>query len=371
MSVVQIDVWDPTNGPKIFDSLNSRQEPMTIGDLVRNEIFSRVADEHPDVIERVDSDSWQPFYKKFDQGGKNLFDGYFFPYGLIKRPSLKKSEVYASLRKDWDGQKDPQVIIDELAEYQDAFIDIKCGSNISGNDSEFSDALYKLYETGLPSSTYPFLMQLCKAAKVGAVDLTSATAVIKVIESFLVRRAVCGHEPTGLHAVFKKLWSDCSGSISAERVAKEIAKHKTVVWPSNEEVKAAIVSRSLDGAGITRYFILEYDRSLKGDIPRNVPWIEHILPENPDDEWFTVFTAEQHKELKGRLANLIPLSGEMNRSLGNSAYSKKRTRYLEDSMFKSARVFASENDAWNPVALERRSQELADWAVSRWPHSKL
>jgi hypothetical protein len=42
MSVVQIDIKDPTSGPKIFDSLNSRQEPMTVGDLIRNEIFSRV-----------------------------------------------------------------------------------------------------------------------------------------------------------------------------------------------------------------------------------------------------------------------------------------------------------------------------------------
>ena len=83
MSVVQIDVWDPLNGPKIFDSLNSRQEPMTIGDLVRNEIFSRVADQHPDVIEHVDSEHWQPFYKKFDQDGKNLFDGYFFLMALF------------------------------------------------------------------------------------------------------------------------------------------------------------------------------------------------------------------------------------------------------------------------------------------------
>ena len=65
MSVVQIDVKDPTNGPKIFDSLNSRQEPMTIGDLVRNEIFSRVADAEPDVLEEIDTNEWQPFYQRF------------------------------------------------------------------------------------------------------------------------------------------------------------------------------------------------------------------------------------------------------------------------------------------------------------------
>ena len=63
ISVVQIDVSDPTNGPKIFDSLNSKQEPMTIADLVRNEVFSRVANEDVDFIDNIDETYWQPFYK--------------------------------------------------------------------------------------------------------------------------------------------------------------------------------------------------------------------------------------------------------------------------------------------------------------------
>lgn len=77
MSVVQIDVNSPLNGPKIFDSLNSAQEPMTIGDLVRNEIFSKVVEEQPDVIEQIDHTHWQPFYQRFQQQGQNLFDSYF------------------------------------------------------------------------------------------------------------------------------------------------------------------------------------------------------------------------------------------------------------------------------------------------------
>ena len=130
MSVVQIDVSDPTNGPKIFDSLNSRQEPMTIGDLVRNEIFSRVASEQPSEIEQIDESYWQPFYKKFQQDGKNLFDSYFFPYGLTQNPNLMKSEVYNALREQWRTVPDPQAIIADLAFYQDAFIDIACGTNL-------------------------------------------------------------------------------------------------------------------------------------------------------------------------------------------------------------------------------------------------
>lgn len=370
MSVVQIDVWDPTNGPKIFDSLNSRQEPMTIGDLIRNEIFSKVASEHPDAIERVDSQYWQPFYKKFDHGGKNYFDSYFFPFGLIKRPNLKKSEVYTALRNDWDGIDDPEKIIRELADYQDAFLDLRGGTNLCNHPKNLSQSINRLWELDLPSSTFPFLMQVSKSASAGITSEQQAIKILSVIESFLVRRAACGHEPTGLHAVFKRLWSDCDGNYSAERVTKEIAKHRTVVWPSDEDFQAAVETRNLYGVGVTKFIVLEYDRSLKGDSPKNIVWLEHILPLKPDPEWMTVFTTEQHLQMKDRLANLLPLSSEMNISLSNKPYNEKRPRLKADSAFKSTREFAHETEDWTPAALIDRAEKLAKWAISRWPHNR-
>ncbi|HET8890944.1 MAG TPA: DUF262 domain-containing HNH endonuclease family protein [Candidatus Angelobacter sp.] len=368
MSVVQIDVWDPINGPKIFDSLNSRQEPMTTGDLVRNEIFSKVANAHPDSIEEIDQRSWQPFYSKFRQNGKDLFDSYFFPYGLIQDPNLRKSEVYAKLREKWRSIADPEIIVKELSAYQDAFLDLELGSNRQEHHEDIQRALAALHEAGIPSSTYPFLMQLSNALKNNSVNTVDGVAIIQVIESFLVRRAISGHEPTGLHAVFKRLWSDCEADPTSAKVEAKIREHKTVVWPGDDDVRAAVIKRPLYGASITRYLLLEWNRSLGGDQPGIVPWIEHILPDKPDEEWFTVFSEQQHQTMKDLLANLLPLSREMNQSLGNNPYAAKRQVYCEDSGFKAARKFGEAHSVWTPDLLEERSSELADWAIKRWPH---
>lgn len=368
MSVVQIDVWDPTNGPKIFDSLNSRQEPMTIGDLIRNEIFARVANEHPNEIEQIDQHDWQPFYKKFQSNGHNLFDTYFFPYGLVQDPNLKKSQVYAALREKWKNKDDPKAIIKELSEYQDAFIDIITGQNTQLLPPDVATLFGKLVRSRIPSSTYPFLMQLSQAVKVDAVVVQDACDSLKVIESFLVRRAVCGQEPTGLHAVFKRLWNDCDGRPSRETVEREIRKHKTVVWPNDSTFAEAINARPLYGVGITLYVVTEYDQSLGGDLPNNTPWLEHVLPQAPVPQWFDTFTKDQHREMEHRLANLIPLSKEMNSSVGNNLYVVKRKIYGSDSMYKSARQFAQRYDEWSPSTLESRGFALAKWAVSRWPY---
>lgn len=369
MSLVQIDVWDPTNGPKIFDSLNSRQEPMTIGDLVRNEIFSKVADQEPNYVEQIDQQDWQPFYKKFQGNGPNLFVSYFFPYGLIINPNLKKSEIYDALRREWRNIADPRQIIRELARYQDAFLDLATGTNKQKHPQNVADLIMNLHRSDAPASTYPFLMQLSHELQAGTVSATDATSVLHVIESFLVRRAVCGHEPTGLHAVFKRLWVDCQGKPNQHAVKTEIAKHKTVVWPNDDAFKNAIRTRPLYGVGITVYLLREYDRNLGGDQPPDVRlWVEHVLPESPAKEWFNDFTKDQHHAMKDLLANLIPLTKQMNQELGNKPYVDKQKTYEEDSMFKSARQFAQSYPRWTPQVLENRATLLADWAVKRWPY---
>ncbi|WP_439450765.1 DUF262 domain-containing protein [Stenotrophomonas sp. ATs4] len=366
VSVVQIVVRNPTDGPKIFDSLNSRQEPITTGDLVRNEIFSKVASEAPDRIEEIDQNDWQPFYSKFLRDEKSLFDSYFFPYGLIHDPNVKKSEVFDKLRLRWKDLSDPRSIINDLAKYQDAFLDVVNGTNQQGLPPDIAKALLRLSECDAPSSTYPFLMQLTNAVREGSIAPTVAVEVAAKVESFLIRRAVCGHEPTGLHAVFKRLWQDCDGSPTEDSVEACIRKHKTVVWPDDNDVRQAIAERPLYGASVTGFVLLEWNRHLGGDQPQGTMWIEHVLPDKLSETWKEHFSTQQHEALKGLLANLLPLSREMNQSLSNGPYEKKKNVYQDDSGFKAARSFARDYASWTPTLISERSQILADWAVKRW-----
>lgn len=367
VSVVQIDVFDPINGPKIFDSLNSRQEPMTTGDLVRNEIFSRAADQQPSDVENLDQQYWQPFYEKFKLTDRSSFDNYFFPFGLIKNPNLKKSDIYGYLREKWKDEKDPAIIIKKLGEYQDAFLDLIDYKNRQKQDKSISSAVARLSEIA-PASTYPFLMQLLNGLKAGSVAGDEGLAILELLESFLVRRAICGHEPTGLHAVFKRLWEDCEGVPTAASVEAKIREHKTVVWPSSADTRDCAATRPLYGSSITKFVLLEWNRSLGGDQPDNIPWIEHVLPETLSDGWKKHFSDIQHKELKDRLANLLPLSQPMNQGLGNGPYERKRKIYQDDSVFKSAREFAKQNADWTPTELQARSNLVADWTIKRWPN---
>ncbi len=370
VTMVQIDVIDATNGPKIFSSLNSQQLPTTIGDLVRNEVFSKITDKDTTEaeIDLIDTNSWRPFYSKFVFEDKNYFDDYFFPYGLIDHPDLRKTDVYPTLQEDWRKYQNPIDIIEKLSIYQNAFLDLVLGSNLQGHSTSLARRFANLFRLGAPNATYPFIMRLSKEILCGEVKAEDGLEVLDLIESFLIRRAISGYDPTGLHAVFKRLWKACDGKPTRESIRDIIKGQRTVAWPEEDVFRTSILNRPLYSDDVTKYFILEYDRSLGGDSPLLNPEKEHVLPVHAENSWFSIFTREQHERMKDLLANLLPLSQEMNREVSNGPYTKKREIYMNDAAFKSTREFAKTYESWTPETISARSLVLADWAVKRWPY---
>ena len=223
---------------------------------------------------------------------------------------------------------------------------------------------------GAPSSILPFTMQLGRAVLNGSVQEAQGVEVLDVIESFLVRRAIAGYEPTGLHAVFKRLWPDLEGEISAEKVINVVSAHRTVPWPDDEELMRAVASRPLYGSAITPYLLREYDYSLGGDAHDHIETIEHVLPQTADAEWKRIYGERHVEEDVDTLPNLVPCTGRMNASLGNQLYAVKSARFAKDSKFKSTREFSAAFEVWNRAAFEQRAKAMGEWACHRWPHSR-
>jgi len=364
---VQIILKDPTACSRIFERLNYRGVKVNIGDLVRNEIFSKVAEHPQSDIETIYSIHWEPFYKKFKS--PEIFESYFFPYGIIKKPSLSKSEIFNYLRTEWTSIDDPKKIIDDLKLYQNIFLYLVKIDNTLEIKSEVKVRLDNLIASKFPSAVYPFLIQLIYHFMNGKIDRAQFVQILDLLDSFFTRRAICGIEPTGLHSVFRDFWDKVKIHPSLDKIQSQLRSYKTVSWPNNEEFTSAINVRSLYGSSITAYFILEYDRSLKGDVPNDKPTIEHILPKEYDvKNWGKIFKKDEHEKLVNTLGNLIPLSPLQNELLGQKIFEVKKKIYAKDSMYKTPRYIASNFDKWDSTSIKRRAQELMKFALKRWPY---
>lgn len=368
LSFVQISLRDPTAAPKIFERLNARGEKITTGDLVRNEIFSRVADD-PGIAQAIFSNSWQPFEAKFHDNEIDL-ERYLFPYGLVINSQITKAELFSTLRKRWDGLQSPQNIISDLARYFPEFVALEAGVSDPSWGKRLVAQMRRLYEMGAPSSVYPFVFNLFDAMRRGEGTEDQVCDALDLIEGFLFRRAICGYEPTGLHAVFKGLWKESSGDgfPTANSISAAISARTTVPWPDDVEFTDNIANGNLYDRNVKKFALLEYERSIKGETPADDFEVEHVLPQTVNAHWHAVF-GEGYKDVVNTWANLIPITRNMNPTVGQLSFESKKTSY-RDSIFATTRDVGNSTIDWTPSSLAERSAAIQNWAVKRWPNRK-
>jgi hypothetical protein len=368
LSFVQISLRDPTAAPKIFERLNARGEKITTGDLVRNEIFSRVADD-PGLAQAIFSNDWQPFEARFHAHGIDL-EKYLFPYGLVINSQITKAELFSTLRKQWDKLTNPQSIISDLARYFPEFLALEAGVVDPAWGKRLRIQMGRLHHMGAPSSIYPLVFNLLDSVRREEGSEDQACDILELIEAFLFRRAICGYEPTGLHAVFKGLWKESSegGFPTPSSVSSAIRARTTVPWPDDAEFGKSVVTGNLYDRNIKKFAILEFERSIKGETPADDFEIEHILPQTANSHWEEIF-GTGYREVVNTWANLLPITRSMNPAIGQQNFESKREAY-RNSIFATTRELGNTGGGWDPASLAQRADAIKEWALTRWPNFK-
>lgn len=363
LTFVHLILNDASAATKIFERLNFRGVRVGIVDLVRNEVFGEIS-ENPQETQRIFDHVWNPFEERFEGNA----EAFFFPYCLIQNSNVKKSELFSQLRETWDDLP-PEGKVGHMRPYQIPFLCIDGKVRFPGSH-EISSRIERLVRMGRPSSIYSFVMSMLHTNIRNEISDEQCVDMLDALESFLVRRAIVGFEPTGLHALFKGLWEQLV-DYDSTGFKNIVAEKPTIQWPNDAELTEAISTRPLAKTKICSYLLVEYDKDLPGDDANSNPTIEHILPQsyNDDYDWADSFTRDQHKNLKDTWANLVPLSGPLNSSLQTARYSKKRQRYINESMFITPRNLYDRWSEWTPESIIERSAVLSDWAIGRWRHS--
>jgi hypothetical protein len=96
-----------------------------------------------------------------------------------------------------------------------------------------------------------------------------------------------------------------------------------------------------------------------------VATVEHILPENPNDEGWEHFPPESHERCYERVGNYSLLERALNgQHAGNDIFSKKQLIYAQSQYQISKRLV--EFADWTEESIAKRQSELARVAKSIW-----
>lgn len=372
---IEITLDERHDPNEVFDRLNTAGQPLGVSDLVRNDVFRRLQDD-PENADQIYHHDWLEFEESFGAGeaGIDLHNNYYWPFAVATNPTTSRARMFKDLQKRWDkkfvglsGTEPATAIIGDLKQYVPSYLAIAADKRPGGISEAAWTSVRQLSAANLPTTSYPFFIMLLSANLNGDCSDHDIIANCKIVESFMVRRALIGIEPTGLYAIFKDLWTKSEG---VPELVREHITSRTIEFPSDERVLERSVDQAVYGGRIVRFVIGEYEKSLQapspdplGDLPEIT--IDHVMPQDHSGDWASDVSAEDHERLVHTWGNLVPLSNTSNSLKGNKGFSFAKKLLEKETKFLSAREVL-EQTTWTASKIEERGRALAEWATTRW-----
>lgn len=395
IQLVTIQLEQEDDAQVIFETLNARGEPLTPSDLVRNFVFLTATRDQLDVADLYDR-HWreyeelpaeQPFWKQEERQGRlkrPRLDLFLFHYVVFRKlEELTIAHLYQGFRDWWDEHpRSIETELDELNRYSAIYKQL-LDPDPNTAFGRFAHRL-RILDT---STAHPLI--LWAAGELG-VDSPELLGMIRDLESFLVRRAVCGYNQKAYNRLFlvwlrqlKELGVPPTRDALRARLAESEAE--SAVWPGDPEFFRSLVSAPLYRAFSPRRTdmlleaieLAQHGRYAEDIQIKSVLTVEHILPQNPKSGAWPVdpradesdFEAESRRSsMLHTLGNLTLVTQPFNSDLSNGPYSEKRAQLdAENNTLLTLNAYFRHVDIWDEAAIETRGRKLAEDALKVWP----
>ena len=399
LKIVAIDLDEKDDAQVIFETLNARGEPLLPADLLRNYIFLRAARQG-----ELQEELYEQYWSEFDSS----FWRHEVVQGRLKRP---RSDLF--IQHFLASKQARDIPIKHLfVEYKYWVERVNPFSNVESelkalarqrhdfrrlsdrNPSDSLDSLAEFLQVFDVSTVFPPLLAMLD---MGAPDDEILNAA-RILESYILRRAVCGAETKAYNRVFMQL----------TRVIRREGATATVIfnhlnglrnftdeWPSDEIFSSAWLTghayHNLNNPRIvyilnalnTTYLTNKVEKlQFRGQLT-----VEHIMPKtwvknwplldgstgipNPwstdetDPRWIAT---QRRNSLLHTFGNLTIITGSLNSSLSNGSWREKRDSIRNNSLL-PLNTQLTHCSEWNENSIEIRGRDLLSRALKIWPRT--
>lgn len=356
----------------IFESLNSTGMDLSQSDLIRNFILMRLPEKQQT---RLYETYWSRIENLF-RGSERTFDAFVRDYIAIKTQASKQEkadEIYFAFRRVFgDIGSDTDALDSFLAEmlrfarYHAAF---SIGAHAKDPIGEAMAHLRR--QVDVPATIIMRLFDFYERLRtLGAEQFAEG---IRLIESYVYRRAICGEQTRGYWQVFANLAYRLDERNPLDSLKVGLARlHDNYRFPDDEEFRKTLEERDIYGKRVC-FDLLDRleNHGTKEPTDTSKYTIEHVMPQNDRlrVEWKEMLGSqwrEVQRQWVDRLGNLT-LTG-YNSTYSDRPFEEKKTipGGFKDSSVRLNR-FISEQPQWTPAEMERRGKELAGRALLIWP----
>ncbi|MFD3334412.1 DUF262 domain-containing protein [Streptomyces sp. NPDC058700] len=380
LSIVSITAAEGDNVYRIFESINNTGVGLSQSDLLRNYLFMYL----PRRGEAVYRNLWLPMQESLGPARLELLVWLDLVVGGDNR--AKQSDIY----RDQKRRLEPLSSDEEALEAEVSRLHVRAGRLMRivepwrENDPGLREVLERLARWG-GQTHYPLALLLLDRLDEGACDPKEAATALSYAESYMVRRLFAGNSTTGNNRTFMELPKEVEKELENGRSLGDAVRHAlsaktgTRVWPSDAMMRESILSRPFYKSGrshqrfeVLRRFEESYGASEPVDYARAKLTVEHVLPQQPAQQWFDLLAEETgqsespedlHTQLVHTLGNLT-LSGD-NARLSNHPFRRKQQILDSSALRMNQRIAAQER--WGRAEILARAGELSARAEELWP----
>ncbi|MDF5731019.1 MAG: DUF262 domain-containing protein [Rhizonema sp. PD38] len=367
LQVVMINLGEDDDPYLIFESLNFKGEPLTQADLVRNYLLMRFRHSiSPDgEQERVYSKYWDPLESTL----KSSLTEFLRHYMMKDGSDIKKGGIYAAIRTRLNSIdfKEIKRVEDEVCSMQrfETFY-AKFLFPEQEEATSIRNRLQNLKDINI-TTPYPLLLRLFDARYNEDISDVELEKCLGLVESFVVRRAVCGVPTNSLNKLFIQLAkfrnTDCFQSL--QRSLSLFSGN--LRFPLDDEFASAFMNQPQYGRGSTRFILCCLEKSFKHKEPVDLSTatIEHVLPQTLNHEWKNELGSEPekvHNMLVDTFGNLT-LTG-YNPEMGNIPFLEKKVK-LENTHIELNRWILQQTN-WQAAQIKERAEKLLLIAKNIW-----
>ncbi|WP_100958619.1 DUF262 and DUF1524 domain-containing protein [Helicobacter pylori] len=356
----------------IFESMNSKGIELTQTDLIRNYIIMETEVEKQKIFYEK---YWRAMEEDFKQNEK-LFDTFVRHYLTIKTREIPNiNKVYVAFKRyQQERGIEIEALLLDLQKYCGYFCQIVFKKQA---DKDLNKALGFLVDLKM-DVIYPLLLELYSDYSDGVLSKQVFIPIIYLIESYLVRRAVCGLGTNSLNKVFPSF----TKHIQKDEYFKSLKAHFGYLtekqrFPDDDEFKDSFTTKELCSSNKTekaRYY-LERLENFDTEEPVNTEecTTEHIMPQKLDLEWERDL-GENFQEIHDKYLHTI---GNLTLTGYNSEYSNRSFQEKRDMEkgFKQSPLRLNQSlkdlESFGEKEIEKRANDLADWALKIWTYPKL
>ena len=367
LQVVMINLSENDDPYLIFESLNHKGRPLNQSDLVRNYVLMRFqhstspGGEQESVYEEL----WRPMETSLNGSMTEFLRHYGMRYGRM----VRKDDIYTASKAEFRELKQPE---DVKAKLKDMKLASRGYEKFLKPDEEKNSRIAKGFRAvqDLDSTVfYPLLIRIYRGWQEEIYTADDIIASLDALESFYIRRLVCGVPTNALNKITLELCLNLPDINLVvwlkERLGNGSGGRR---WPPDGEFSDALVTKPIyPRRKLARYMLIALEESFehREAVDTDAATIEHVMPQTLSDGW-KEYLGERYPEIYERwldtLGNLT-LTG-YNSELGNALFDEKKER-LRNTHFELSKSIL-EKDVWRSEEIEGRGAELAQLALKRW-----